>query len=112
MNNCYAVKSDGKAKEVSVCRTRRSVESIVGEESAEATTRRKKEGGVVAHDNRRKKYSTDFFSLGAGARGISRCDVPPSMDSFSVRPHGRTLVIHNAIGQFARRNNHELPKKA
>lgn len=34
MDNCYAVKSDGKAKEVSVCRTRRSVESIVGEESA------------------------------------------------------------------------------
>lgn len=33
-------------------------------------------------------------------------------DSFSVRPHGRTLVIHNAIGQVARRNNHELPKKA
>lgn len=59
-----------------------------------------------------KKAAQIFLGTAGAARGIPRCDVPPNMDSFSVRPHGLTLVIHSAIGRVARRNNHELPKKA
>lgn len=72
MNNCYAVKSDSKAKEVSVCRTRRSVESIVGGESAFNGKKRQqveeKKGGVGLMITGERNTAQIFFFP-----GHSRC---------------------------------------